>query len=76
MLNSGKLVLKKLLKPVYNKTVKQLRTYPTALGYGYYLEGSSFGVLNRSEYGLEVVLDVYNLDTFEKEDFDLLEEVQ
>ena len=76
LLNSGKLGLKKLLKPVYNKTVKQLRTYPTAQGYGYYLEGSSFGVLNRSEYGLEVVLDVYNLDTFEKEDFDLLEEVQ
>ena len=70
-----KLGLKKLLKPVYNKTVKQLRTYPTALGYGYYLEGNSFGVLHRSEYGLEVVLDVYNLDTFEKEDLDLLEEV-
>lgn len=75
LLNSGKLGLKKLLKPVYNKTVKQLRTYPTALGYGYYLEGNSFGVLHRSEYGLEVVLDVYNLDTFEKEDLDLLEEV-
>ena len=76
LLNSGKLGLKKLLKPVYNKTIKQLKTYPSALGYGYYLEGSSYGVLNRSEYGLEVVLDVYNLDTFEKEDLDLLEEVK
>ena len=76
LLNSGKLGLKKLLKPVYNKTIKQLKTYPSALGYGYYLEGSSYGVLNRSEYGLEVVLDVYNLDTFEKEGLDLLEEVK
>lgn len=76
LLNSGKLGLKKLLEPVYNKTLKQLKTYPTAKGYGYYLEGSSFGVVHRSEYGVEVILDVYNLDTFEKEDLDLLEEVK
>lgn len=75
LLNSGKLGLKKLLKSVYNKTVKQLKTYQSAQGYGYYLEGNSYGVVHRSEYGVEVILDVYNLDTFEREDLDLLEEV-
>lgn len=77
LLNSGRVGLKKLLKPVYNKTVRQLRTYQSAQGYGYYLEGNSYGVIKRTEYGIEVILDVYNLDTYERDsDVDLLEEVK
>ena len=77
LLNSGKLGLKRLLRPVYNKTTKQLSSYQKAEGYGYLLDGNYYGVIHRDEYGLSVVLDVYNLETFEKEsDIDLFKEVE
>ena len=76
-MNSGKLGLKRLLRPVYNKTTKQLSSYQKAEGYGYLLDGNYYGVIHRDEYGLSVVLDVYNLETFEKEsDIDLFKEVE
>lgn len=77
LLNSGKLGIAKLLKPVYNKTTKQLNTYKSSKGYGYYLQDNIYGVVKRSDYGVHVVLEPTNLLTFEKElGIDLIKEVE
>lgn len=77
LLSSGRLGLAKLLKPVYSKTTKQLKTYKSSTGYGYYYDGAVFGVVERTEYGVSVILDPINLSTLEKElGFDLLKEVE
>ena len=77
LLNSGKLGMAKLLKPVYNKTTKQLNTYKSSKGYGYYLQDNIYGVVKRSDYGVHVVLEPTNLLTFEKElGIDLIKEVE
>lgn len=77
LLSSGRLGLAKLLKPVFNKTTKQLKTYQSSLGYGYYYDGVVFGVVKRTEYSTGVILDPINLTTLEKElHFDLLKEVE
>ena len=77
LLSSGRLGLAKLLKPVFNKTTKQLKTYQSSLGYGYYYDGVVFGVVKRTEYSTDVILDPINLTTLEKElHFDLLKEVE
>lgn len=77
LLSSGRLGLAKLLKPVFNKTTKQLKTYQTSLGYGYYYDGVVFGVVKRTEYSTDIILDPINLTTLEKElHFDLLKEVE
>ena len=77
LLSSGRLGLAKLLKPVYSKTTKQLKTYQSSTGYGYYYDGVVFGVVERTEYGVSVILDPINLTTLEKElGFDLLKEVE
>ena len=77
LLSCGRLGLAKLLKPVYNKTTKQLKTYQSSLGYGYYYDGVVFGVVERTDYGVSIILDPINLTTLEKElHFDLLKEVE
>ena len=77
LLSSGRLGLAKILKPVYSKTTKQLKTYKSSTGYGYYYDGAVFGVVERTEYGVSVILDPINLSTLEKElGFDLLKEVE
>lgn len=77
LLSSGKLGLTKLLKPVFNKTTKQLSTYKTAKGYGYYLNDNVFGVVKRTEFGVEVVVSPINISTFQKDSvLDLVKEVE
>ena len=77
LLNSGKLGLVKLLRPVYNKTTKQLKTYQTGQGYGYYLNDNVYGVVERTEFSNHIILEPINLITFERDlSVDLLKEVE
>lgn len=77
LLNSGRTTIKGLMKGTFSKSLKQLRTYQKVHDNGLYLEDDVIGVVNRSEYGLELVLSPINTVTFLKEDtLNLIEMVQ
>lgn len=77
LLNSGRTTIKGLIRGTFSKSLKQLRTYQKVFDDGLYLESDVIGVVNRSEYGLELVLSPINTVTFLKDDtLNLIEMVQ